>query len=104
MEEVGIVKETEQVVVRIDPRYYRPTEVDQLCGDASKAADLLHWRPIITFDVRRKSIITSIVIKFYLEAIIHDPLTDLSLCTAIGRGNGVSGYQKSGRRGFDFVR
>jgi GDPmannose 4,6-dehydratase len=36
--------------VRIDERYYRPTEVDELCGDASKAAKVLGWRPTVTFD------------------------------------------------------
>ncbi len=35
--------------VRIDERYFRPTEVDVLCGDASKAADRLGWRPRTTF-------------------------------------------------------
>jgi GDPmannose 4,6-dehydratase len=35
--------------VRVDPRYYRPTEVDELCGDASKAEALLGWRPRTTF-------------------------------------------------------
>ena len=35
--------------VRIDERYFRPTEVDELCGDASKAARLLGWRPTVTF-------------------------------------------------------
>jgi GDPmannose 4,6-dehydratase len=35
--------------VRIDERYFRPTEVDELCGDASKAARLLEWRPTVTF-------------------------------------------------------
>ena len=37
-----------QVVVRIDPRYFRPTEVDTLLGDPSKAKDKLGWRPEIT--------------------------------------------------------
>jgi len=36
--------------VEIDPRYFRPTEVDELCGDASKAAASLGWRPATTFD------------------------------------------------------
>ncbi|MEX0626059.1 MAG: GDP-mannose 4,6-dehydratase [Chloroflexota bacterium] len=36
--------------VVIDPRYFRPTEVDELCGDASKAARLLDWRPTTSFD------------------------------------------------------
>jgi GDPmannose 4,6-dehydratase len=36
--------------VRIDERYFRPTEVDELCGDASKAAQVLGWRPTVTFE------------------------------------------------------
>jgi GDPmannose 4,6-dehydratase len=35
--------------VRIDPRYFRPTEVDELCGDASKAREALGWRPRTSF-------------------------------------------------------
>lgn len=39
-----------QVVVRIDPKYYRPTEVDLLIGDASKAQQKLGWTPRIELD------------------------------------------------------
>ncbi|HEY5483856.1 MAG TPA: GDP-mannose 4,6-dehydratase, partial [Propionibacteriaceae bacterium] len=35
--------------VRIDERYFRPTEVDQLCGDASKARERLGWQARTTF-------------------------------------------------------
>ena len=35
--------------VQIDPRYYRPTEVDLLLGDAAKAKKILHWEPKVTF-------------------------------------------------------
>ena len=35
--------------VRIDPEYYRPAEVDLLCGDASKARRILGWKPRVTF-------------------------------------------------------
>ncbi len=35
--------------VEIDPRYYRPTEVDHLCGDASKAREKLGWKPRVHF-------------------------------------------------------
>ena len=35
--------------VRIDERYFRPTEVDLLCGDASKAASVLGWQARTTF-------------------------------------------------------
>jgi GDPmannose 4,6-dehydratase len=38
---------TDHVV--IDPRYFRPTEVDELCGDPSKARDALGWEPATTF-------------------------------------------------------
>jgi GDPmannose 4,6-dehydratase len=44
----GLVPGT--VVVRVDSRYFRPTEVDTLLGDASKARDRLGWRPSIGFD------------------------------------------------------
>jgi GDPmannose 4,6-dehydratase len=38
------------VIVRIDPRYYRPTEVESLLGDPTKAQEKLGWQPKITFD------------------------------------------------------
>lgn len=39
-----------KIVVRIDPTYFRPTEVDLLVGDASKAREKLGWKPKRTFD------------------------------------------------------
>lgn len=36
-------------MIIVDPKYYRPTEVDSLCGDASKARDILGWKPKTTF-------------------------------------------------------
>jgi GDPmannose 4,6-dehydratase len=36
--------------VEVDPRYFRPTEVDELCGDSSKAAAKLGWKSRTTFD------------------------------------------------------
>ena len=45
LDEVGIRADTDDVVVRIDPRYFRPTEVEQLLGDASKARKKLGWEP-----------------------------------------------------------
>ena len=35
--------------VEIDPKYYRPAEVDALCGDPSKAREKLGWEPKVTF-------------------------------------------------------
>jgi GDPmannose 4,6-dehydratase len=39
-----------QVIVRVDPRYFRPTEVETLLGDPSKAHEKLGWRPTTTFE------------------------------------------------------
>jgi GDPmannose 4,6-dehydratase len=49
VEEVGIDAKSGQVLVGIDPRYFRPTEVDELLGDASKAHQKLGWRHKTTF-------------------------------------------------------
>ena len=48
-EETGVDDVTGRTVVRIDPRYLRPAEVDQLLGDASKAREKLGWEPRTSF-------------------------------------------------------
>ncbi|MBE9581530.1 MAG: GDP-mannose 4,6-dehydratase [Proteobacteria bacterium] len=50
VDEVGKDKATGKVLVRIDPGYFRPTEVDFLLGDASKAKQDLGWEPKVGFD------------------------------------------------------
>lgn len=50
LNEVGTDESTGRVVVRIDPRYFRPTEVDSLLGDPTKAREQLGWRPQTSFD------------------------------------------------------
>ena len=50
IEEVGMDVATGTVRVQVDPRYFRPTEVDALLGDARKARERLGWRPEIEFD------------------------------------------------------
>lgn len=49
VEEVGIDKAIGNVVVRIDPRYYRPAEVEQLLGNPAKAKRQLNWEPEVKF-------------------------------------------------------
>ena len=48
-EEVGYDRITNKVVIRIDPKYFRPAEVETLLGDASKAKEKLGWEPKISF-------------------------------------------------------
>ena len=50
VEEVGIDRNTGNEIISIDPRYFRPTEVDTLLGDPTKAKQKLGWEPKITFD------------------------------------------------------
>lgn len=57
LDEHGVDTRTGDVVVRVDPRYFRPTEVDSLLGDASKARTKLGWTPEIGFDVLVKEMV-----------------------------------------------
>jgi GDPmannose 4,6-dehydratase len=57
------------VVVEVDPRYFRPTEVDELLGDASKARKILGWEPKISFQE-----MISTMVKADLEEASRDQL------------------------------
>ncbi len=46
--EKGINKETDEILIEVDPKYFRPTEVDQLLGNPSKAIEKLGWNPTQT--------------------------------------------------------
>ena len=60
VDEIGIVKSTVgshrpgvrvgQIIIRIDPKYFRPTEVDTLLGNPSKAREHLGWKPTTSLD------------------------------------------------------
>jgi GDPmannose 4,6-dehydratase len=47
--EKGVCAKTGRTLVQIDPRYFRPTEVDTLLGDATKAREALGWKPRVGF-------------------------------------------------------
>jgi GDPmannose 4,6-dehydratase len=49
VDEVGILKTSKKIVVKIDPKYFRPTEVDLLIGNPEKAKVKLGWEPKTTF-------------------------------------------------------
>jgi GDPmannose 4,6-dehydratase len=59
IEETGIDRKTGNTLVRIDPVYFRPTEVDELIGDASKARQKLGWKPKTTFAQLVKEMVAS---------------------------------------------
>jgi GDPmannose 4,6-dehydratase len=59
MDEKGIDKSTGEIIIEIDPKYFRPTEVDFLLGDASKAREKLGWKPKYTLDMIVKEMINS---------------------------------------------
>lgn len=48
--EVGIDLTSGKTVIEVNPKYYRPSEVDTLLGDATKAENELGWKPEISFD------------------------------------------------------
>ena len=50
LEEFGRRRDTGDVVVRIDPRYFRPAEVETLLGDPTKAREKLDWYPLTTLE------------------------------------------------------
>jgi GDPmannose 4,6-dehydratase len=50
LKEIGKRADTSEVVVRIDPRYFRPAEVETLLGDPTKAREKLGWTPTTTLE------------------------------------------------------
>ena len=48
VDEIGVHED--RVIVRVDPRYFRPAEVESLLGDASRARSMLNWSPKISFE------------------------------------------------------
>ena len=49
-EEIGRRADTNEIVIKVDPKYFRPTEVDLLQGDSTKALKKLSWKPKITLE------------------------------------------------------
>jgi len=78
VEEKGINAETGEAIVIVDPKYFRPTEVDLLVGDASKAKAELNWEPKYTLEELVKEMVTSDLALFerdkYLQEGGHDIL------------------------------
>ncbi len=50
LNEVGRRRDTNEIIIKVDSRYFRPTEVEQLLGDPTKAFKKLGWKPKITLE------------------------------------------------------
>jgi GDPmannose 4,6-dehydratase len=75
VDEVGFDTASDRTLVEIDPRYFRPTEVEILTGDPSKARAKLGWRHKVSFDM---------LVAEMVEADLELARQDMALAT--GRG------------------
>jgi len=50
VDEAGVEEKTGRLLIKVDPRYFRPTEVEALLGDAGKARQKLGWQPEVKFE------------------------------------------------------
>jgi GDPmannose 4,6-dehydratase len=57
-------------VVKVDPRYFRPTEVELLIGDASKAKAKLGWEPTYTLEEMTKEMVSEDLELFKREVLL----------------------------------
>lgn len=64
VDEKGYEKDTGRIIVEVDKRYFRPTDVDTLLGDPTKARQRLGWTPKVTF----KELVSEMVTEDLREA------------------------------------
>jgi GDPmannose 4,6-dehydratase len=71
LEEVGVDAKSGEVVIEVDPRYFRPTEVDFLLGDPSKAHRVLGWKHTTTFPELVRDMVRSDLVQVKREHDLH---------------------------------
>jgi GDPmannose 4,6-dehydratase len=67
IDETYIRTDTGKVVVKVDPKFFRPTEIDVLCGDPTKAKKVLGWKPKIMFKELVKDMVDSDMKELYTK-------------------------------------
>jgi len=72
VDEQGICTKTGDVLVSVDPRYFRPAEVDVLVGDASKAKRVLGWEPTHTLEQLCQEMVASDIKLFERNKYLRD--------------------------------
>lgn len=60
----GIDKKSAKVLIEVNPRYFRPAEVELLWGDAAKAAKILDWKPKVSFEQLVAMMVRSDITKY----------------------------------------
>jgi len=70
IKEVGVNKKNGKEIIKIDPNYYRPSEVNSLLGDSKKAKNLLNWEPKRTFDQLVEEMVSADLILAKKEKIL----------------------------------
>ena len=70
--EIGRRADTNQLVIKIDPKYFRPTEVELLLGDATKAKEKLGWQNKITLEELISEMISHDLMEAKKEVILRE--------------------------------
>ncbi|MBR6746161.1 MAG: GDP-mannose 4,6-dehydratase [Muribaculaceae bacterium] len=83
VDEKGIDKATGRVIVEVDPKYFRPCEVEQLLGDPTKARNLLGWNPTKTSFEELVRIMMEHDMKFVRKLYLRGKLDELEGDSAI---------------------
>ena len=72
VDEVGIDRNTGKQIVSVDPRYFRPTEVETLLGDPTKAKEKLGWIPKISVDQLVREMVAADYEEAKRDALVKD--------------------------------
>ena len=72
LDEIGRRVDTNEIIIRVDPRYFRPAEVDLLIGDSTKAFKKLNWKPKISLEKLIEEMIDEDKKKAFNEKLLSD--------------------------------
>jgi GDPmannose 4,6-dehydratase len=72
VDEKGYNKATNEIIVEVDEKYFRPTEVELLLGDPTKAKKELGWKPTYTFDALVKEMMQADMKLFERDKYLHE--------------------------------
>lgn len=101
--EKGIDKKTGKMIIEIDPRYFRPTEVDMLVGNSAKAKKILGWEPKVKFKELAR-IMTEFDFENEAKTLEHEDLLKIVMESRNNRaenvvvGNGIKSLPSSTKK------